>query len=66
MLSMLLFPHIIFLKHSPIEMQSNIHFGLLSFCTGMESSDQWPFLSELQWFKRRRKRAVNVSVTLSH
>eukprot|EP00069_Balaena_mysticetus_P015083 bmy_01676T0 len=25
----------------------------------MESSDQWPFLSELQWLKRRRKRAVN-------
>ncbi|XP_058563525.1 disintegrin and metalloproteinase domain-containing protein 23 isoform X3 [Neofelis nebulosa] len=27
----------------------------------MESSDQWPFLSELQWLKRRRKRAVNPS-----
>ncbi|XP_043301508.1 disintegrin and metalloproteinase domain-containing protein 23 isoform X1 [Cervus canadensis] len=27
----------------------------------MESSDQWPFLSELQWFRRRRKRAVNPS-----
>ncbi|XP_039326039.1 disintegrin and metalloproteinase domain-containing protein 23 isoform X4 [Saimiri boliviensis] len=26
----------------------------------MESSDQWPFLSELQWLKRR-KRAVNPS-----
>ncbi|KAK1336585.1 hypothetical protein QTO34_002618 [Cnephaeus nilssonii] len=27
----------------------------------VESSDQWPFLSELQWLKRRRKRAVNPS-----
>ncbi|KAF6361016.1 ADAM metallopeptidase domain 23 [Rhinolophus ferrumequinum] len=27
----------------------------------MESSEQWPFLSELQWLKRRRKRAVNPS-----
>uniref|UniRef100_G1L8D8 ADAM metallopeptidase domain 23 n=2 Tax=Ailuropoda melanoleuca TaxID=9646 RepID=G1L8D8_AILME len=26
-----------------------------------ESSDQWPFLSELQWLKRRRKRAANPS-----
>lgn len=37
-----------------------------SFYAGMESSEQWPFLSELQWFRRRRKRAVNVSLALSH
>lgn len=40
-------------------------FVCLFLNTGMESSDQWPFLSELQWLRRRKKRAVSVSVALS-
>ncbi|MBZ3889810.1 Disintegrin and metalloproteinase domain-containing protein 23 [Sciurus carolinensis] len=46
-------PHII---QKTLAGQYSKHMKNLS----MESSDQWPFLSELQWLKRR-KRAVNPS-----